>query len=178
HDAFMPYLRRINTTATKTYASRTFLFLKKDGTLKPLAIELSLPHPDGDQYGAVSKAYTPAEEGAESTIWQLAKAYAAVNDSGYHQLISHWLNTHAVIEPFVIATNRQLSALHPIYKLLQPHFRDTMNINAFGRQALINAEGILEMTVFPAKFAMEMSSVVYKHNWVLTEQGLPADLIK
>lgn len=88
------------------------------------------------------------------------------------------MNTHAVIEPFVIATNRQLSALHPIYKLLQPHFRDTMNINAFGRQALINAEGILEMTVFPAKFSMEMSSVVYKHNWVLTEQGLPADLIK
>lgn len=89
----MPYLRRINTTATKTYASRTFLFLKKDCTLKPLAIELSLPHPDGDQYGAVSKVYTPAEEGAESTIWQLAKAYAAVNDSGYHQLISHWSNS-------------------------------------------------------------------------------------
>ncbi|GMN43851.1 hypothetical protein TIFTF001_013046 [Ficus carica] len=177
HDAFMPYLRRINTTATKTYASRTLLFLKDDGTLKPLAIELSLPHPDGDKYGAVSKAYTPAEEGVESTIWELAKAYAAVNDSGYHQLISHWLNTHAVIEPFVIATNRQLSVLHPIYKLLEPHFRDTMNINALARQTLINGEGILESTVFPGKFAMEMSAVVYK-SWVLTEQGLPADLIK
>ncbi|PON59877.1 Lipoxygenase [Trema orientale] len=177
HDAFMPYLRRINTTATKTYASRTILFLKTDGTLKPLAIELSLTHPDGDQYGAVSKVYTPAEKGADGTIWQLAKAYAAVNDSGYHQLISHWLNTHAVIEPFVIATNRQLSVLHPIYKLLEPHFRDTMNINALARQTLINAEGILESTVFPGKYAMEMSAVVYK-NWVLTEQGLPTDLIK
>lgn len=90
HDAFMPYLRRINSTTTKTYASRTILFLKNDGTLKPVAIELSLPHPEGDQFGAISKVYTPAEQGVEGSIWQLAKAYVAVNDSGYHQLISHW----------------------------------------------------------------------------------------
>ncbi|XP_059437178.1 probable linoleate 9S-lipoxygenase 5 [Corylus avellana] len=177
HDAIMPYLRRINSTSTKTYASRTILFLKNDGTLKPLVIELSLPHPEGDQFGAISKVFTPAEEGVESSIWQLAKAYVAVNDSGYHQLISHWLNTHAAIEPFVIATNRQLSVLHPIHKLLHPHFRDTMNINAFARQILINAGGVLEATVFPAKYSMEMSSVVYK-NWVFPEQALPADLIK
>ncbi|KAL4637007.1 hypothetical protein ACB092_03G049800 [Castanea dentata] len=177
HDAILPYLRRINSTSTKTYASRTLLFLKNDGALKPLVIELSLPHPEGDQYGAISKVYTPAEQGIEGSIWQLAKAYVAVNDSGYHQLISHWLNTHAVIEPFVIATNRQLSVLHPIYKLLHPHFRDTMNINAFARQILINGGGILEATVFPAKYSMEMSSVVYK-DWVFPEQTLPADLLK
>ncbi|WJZ88556.1 hypothetical protein VitviT2T_007841 [Vitis vinifera] len=47
HDVFMPYRRRINTTSMKTYASRTLLFLKDDRTLKPLAIELSLPHPNG-----------------------------------------------------------------------------------------------------------------------------------
>lgn len=89
----MPYLRKINTTATKIYATRTLFFLKKDGTLKPLAIELSLPHKDGDRYGAVSKVYTPASEGVEGTLWILAKAYAAVNDSGYHQLISHWYDS-------------------------------------------------------------------------------------
>lgn len=86
----MPFLRGINTTATKTYATRTLLFLKEDGTLKPVAIELCLPHPEGDEFEDLSTVYMPAEHGAEGTIWQMAKAYVAVNDSGYHQLISHW----------------------------------------------------------------------------------------
>ncbi|XP_062086587.1 probable linoleate 9S-lipoxygenase 5 [Humulus lupulus] len=206
HDSFMPYLRRINETDAneanknksflleikdsiaqrlkkkkapdrKAYATRTLLFLTNDGSLKPVAIELSLPHPDGDEYGAVSKVYTPAEEGVEGTIWQLAKAYVAVNDSGYHQVNSHWLNTHAVMEPFVIATNRQLSVLHPIYKLLQPHYRDTMNINALARQTLVNVDGLIEQTFFQGKYALESSSLIYK-DWVFTEQALPEDLLK
>ncbi|XP_077209998.1 putative linoleate 9S-lipoxygenase 5 [Tasmannia lanceolata] len=177
HDMLMPYVNRINTTTTKLYATRTLLFLKEDGTLTPLAIELSLPHPEGEKYGAVSQVFTPAHEGVEGSVWLLAKAFAAVNDSGVHQLISHWLNTHASIEPFVIATNRHLSVLHPIHKLLNPHYRDTMNINALARQALVNAGGLIESTVFPAKYSMELSSMVYK-DWVFTEQGLPADLIK
>uniref|UniRef100_A0ACD5X7F8 Uncharacterized protein n=1 Tax=Avena sativa TaxID=4498 RepID=A0ACD5X7F8_AVESA len=180
HDNFMPFLERINKLeGNYIYASRTLLFLKSDGTLKPLAIELSVPHPDGIQHGAKSTVYPPASmtDGVDGQIWQLAKAYACVNDSAWHQLISHWLNTHAVIEPFVIATNRQLSVVHPVHKLLSPHYRDTMNINALARTTLINAGGVFELTVFPGKYALEMSSVVYK-DWKLTEQGLPDDLVK
>ena len=33
HDAFMPYLRWITSISTKTYASRTLLFLRNDGAL-------------------------------------------------------------------------------------------------------------------------------------------------
>lgn len=177
HDTLIPYLRRINATETKAYATRTILFLQDNGTLKPLAIELSKPHPQGDNFGPISDVYLPAEHGVDASIWLLAKAYVVVNDSCYHQLVSHWLNTHAVVEPFVIATNRQLSVVHPIHKLLRPHYRDTMNINALARNVLVNAEGIIESTFLWGNYALEMSAVVYK-DWVFPEQALPADLVK
>lgn len=105
YDAFMPYLRKINELdSAKAYATRTFLFLKDDGTLKPLAIELSkphqcvyvLPHPPHMRpspflhYYFPSQVVLPADKGDDGTIWLLAKAYVVVNDTNYHQLISHW----------------------------------------------------------------------------------------
>lgn len=87
------------------------------------------------------------------------------------------LNTHAVVEPFIIATNRHLSVVHPIHKLLLPHYRDTMNINVLARNVLVNAEGIIESTFLGGAYSVEMSSFVYK-DWVFTEQGLPHDLLK
>ncbi|TVU45543.1 hypothetical protein EJB05_05032, partial [Eragrostis curvula] len=95
----------------------TLLFLKNDGTLKPLAIELSLPHPEG-RLMVLSAHVHSSSPRVEGHICSLPRLMPVVNDSALHQLISHWLNTHAVIEPFVIATNRQLSAVHPVHKLL------------------------------------------------------------
>ncbi|KAF8769079.1 hypothetical protein HU200_006955 [Digitaria exilis] len=179
HDRFILFLDRINKLRGNfIYASRTLLLLKNDGTMKPLAIELSLPHDDAPKHGAKSSVYTPASAGVERHIWQLAKAYASVNDDAWHQIVSHWLNTHMVMEPFVIATNRQLSVVHPVHKLLSPHYRNTMQINAQARHMLLNAGGLFEtFLVFPGKYALEMSSAVYK-DWNLTEQALPNDLLK
>ena len=85
-------MRKINEVSDHTmgYATRTFIFLQNDGTLKPLAIELSSPHPKADRFGPISEIYLPASEGVDFAIWLLAKTYVIVNDSCYHQLISHW----------------------------------------------------------------------------------------
>ncbi|KAK2648964.1 hypothetical protein Ddye_016453 [Dipteronia dyeriana] len=177
HDYLMPFLNRINinTKGICAYASRTLLFLKGDATLKPLVIQLSLPvSSDGEIF---SRLFLPASEGTEGALWQLAKTHVAANDSGYHQLISHWLHTHAVVEPFIIATRRQLSVMHPIHLLLDPHFKDTMHINALYRRILINSGGILEKTLFTGEVSMELSSELYK-KWRFDEQALPTDLLK
>ncbi len=86
--------------------------------------------------------------------------------------------THAVIEPIIIATNRQLSALHPINLILVPHFKYTMDINSAARAVLISAGGIIESSFTPGKYCLELGALVYKLDWRFDQQGLPADLQK
>ena len=81
------------------------------------------------------------------------------------------------MEPFIIATKRQLSAMHPVSKLLEPHFKDNMQINTLARCILLSAGGIFETTMYQGKYAMEMSSAIYSQ-WRFTEQSLPKELIK
>ena len=47
-------------------------------------------------------------------VAQLAKAVYSSLDFLVHELVSHFARTHAVEEPFLIATRRQLSAMHPV----------------------------------------------------------------
>ncbi|KAI3461800.1 hypothetical protein Pfo_018463 [Paulownia fortunei] len=175
HDYLMPFLSRINAKGVCAYASRTILFLRDDYTLKPLAIELSLP--SSSPRKEINRVFCPASNGTEAALWQLAKAHVSATDSGYHQLVNHWLKTHAVVEPFIIATRRRLSAMHPIHRLLNPHFKDTMQVNALARSMVLNAGGILEKMLFTGHISMELSSFLYK-SWRFDEQSLPADLIK
>ena len=67
--------------------------------------------------------------------------------------------------------------MHPIYRLLHPHFRYTMHINALARESLINADGIIETSFSPGKYSVELSSVAYDQQWRFDKEALPADLI-
>ena len=92
HDYLMPFLDRINSNGVCIYASRTLLFLRSDNTLKPIAIELSLPisFPGFSEDQEISRVYIPAAKDQEGALWQYAKAHVMANDSVYHQLVSHW----------------------------------------------------------------------------------------
>ncbi|KAK8501769.1 hypothetical protein V6N12_072906 [Hibiscus sabdariffa] len=87
----------------------------------------------------------------EDDLWELAKIHVACNDAAYHQLISHWL--------------------------LDPHFKDTLHVNALARAFFLNAGGILETALFTGEYSMRLSSHLYKQ-WRFDEQALPADLLK
>ncbi|GLU22471.1 hypothetical protein SLE2022_385440 [Rubroshorea leprosula] len=175
HDVYLPFLDRINALdGRKAYATRTVFFLTKGGTLKPVAIELSLP-PAGPRPS--KRVVTPPVDATSNWIWQLAKAHVCSNDAGVHQLVNHFLRTHASMEPFILAAHRQLSAMHPIFKLLDPHMRYTLEINALARQVLISVDGVIENCFTPGRYVMEMSAAAYR-DWRFDMEGLPADLIR
>lgn len=177
HDLLLPYVHKVREIkGTTLYGSRTLFLLTPNGTLKPLVIELTRPpSEDKPQWKQV---YTPGIDATACWLWRLAKAHVIAHDSGYHQLVSHWLRTHCCVEPYIIAMNRQLSSMHPIYRFLHPHFRYTMEINALARVYLINADGIIESSFSPGKYSMELSSVAYAQTWQFDTEALPKDLVK
>ena len=90
HDIYLPFLDRINAIeGRKAYATRTILFLTQVGTLKPIAIELSLP-PSQPGQPRPSKVLTPPCDATTNWLWMLAKAHVSSNDAGVHQLVNHW----------------------------------------------------------------------------------------
>ncbi|KAL2608575.1 hypothetical protein R1flu_027148 [Riccia fluitans] len=187
-DLLMPYIERMNKPDTsneilknkwtsRAYAPRTYFFRTSKGTMKPVAIELSLP-PTATAQAGINRVFTPpTEKEGKNILWDLAKLHFSAIDFGYHELISHWLRTHCAVEPFAIATHRQLSELHPVHKLLLPLFKNTMMINAVARQALINADGIIELTFSPGPYSMEISSKVYGALWRFDYEALPENLV-
>ncbi|KAB2634664.1 lipoxygenase 6 [Pyrus ussuriensis x Pyrus communis] len=177
HDTYMPFIERMNALpGRKAYASRTVFFHTPTGIMRPIAIELSLPPTASSPQ--TKRVYTHGHHATTHWIWKLAKAHVCSNDAGIHQLVNHWLRTHASVEPYIIATHRQLSSMHPIYKLLHPHMRYTFEINALARQSLINGGGIIEASFSPGKYAMEVSSAAYKDMWRFDMEALPADLLR
>ncbi|KAK9072571.1 hypothetical protein SSX86_009006 [Deinandra increscens subsp. villosa] len=176
HDLLLPYANKTRDLKGRVvYGSRTIMFLTPAGTLRPLAIELT--HPPSDGKPQWKHVYTPTWDATGAWLWKLAKAHVLSHDSGYHQLVSHWLRTHCVTEPYIIATNRHLSEMHPIKRLLLPHFRYTMQINALARLALINSTGIIEAAFSPGKYSMQLCSDAYAQLWRFDHEALPSDLI-
>ncbi|GFY91538.1 PLAT/LH2 domain-containing lipoxygenase family protein [Actinidia rufa] len=103
------------------------------------------------------------------------KAYASRTVFSLHP---YWLRTHACMEAYIIAAHRQLSSMHPIFMLLHPHMRYTLELNALSRQSLINGGGIIEACFSPGKYSMDISSAAYKSMWRFDMEALPADLIR
>jgi len=55
--------------------------------------------------------------------WALAKAHVACADAQVHLVCSWYFRTHLAMEPMAVSLKRNMSTMHPVYKLLKPYLR-------------------------------------------------------
>nr|AAH13751.1 Arachidonate lipoxygenase, epidermal [Mus musculus]AAH51047.1 Arachidonate lipoxygenase, epidermal [Mus musculus] len=121
-------------------APLVMLKLQPDGRLLPMVIQLQPP-----RHGCPPPLlFLPSDP---PMAWLLAKIWVRSSDFQLHQLQSHLLRGHLMAEVISVATMRSLPSLHPIYKLLAPHFRYTMEINTLARNNLVSEWGIFDLVV-------------------------------
>jgi hypothetical protein len=108
------------------------LFYRLDDGLLPVAIQLGQ---DPKKYAV----HTPGDE-----VWTTVKTLYLVGDLNHHETSTHLYGAHLLLEPFAVATARQLHADHPISVLLKPHLDKVLWNNFLGKQILINPDGFME----------------------------------
>eukprot|EP00038_Savillea_parva_P002296 m.112944 g.112944 ORF g.112944 m.112944 type:complete len:1353 (-) comp10791_c0_seq1:100-4158(-) len=164
-------LESIPTEAGRVVYS-PILLLRRDGhRLLPMVIQLTR-YADNP---ARNRQFYPDD----SKTWLFAKMIVANADAIHHEMSTHLALTHLVMEPIVIGFHRQLKASHPIFKLMVPHFRQTIAINELGRKTLLSPTDSIIGNVVGTGItgALYFMQKQYKA-WNFTESAFPHDLAR
>ncbi|KAJ1084529.1 hypothetical protein NDU88_004676 [Pleurodeles waltl] len=133
-------------------------YLTPQDEMVPIAIQINqTPGPD-------NPIFLPNDNEWD---WLLAKMWVRNSNFLSHQALSHLLRTHFFAEVFCIATLRQLPMAHPLFKLLIPHLRYTLQINMHLRGLLMNLSdtlgknNVIGRADYIALISRDMESVTY-----------------
>ncbi|XP_029984480.1 hydroperoxide isomerase ALOXE3-like [Sphaeramia orbicularis] len=146
-------------------------YLNPQRNLMPIAIQLY------QEPSEKNPIFLPSDS---ETDWLLAKMFFKNADFNHHQAIYHLMSTHFLAEVYNIATMRCLPVIHPIFKLLIPHFRYIIYTNVKGRNSLFSPTGPLSISSLGYDGLMELmrrglnelkySNLIVPEN--ITERGL------
>uniref|UniRef100_A0A8C7TVT6 Arachidonate 15-lipoxygenase B-like n=1 Tax=Oncorhynchus mykiss TaxID=8022 RepID=A0A8C7TVT6_ONCMY len=157
----------INRKKQYMAAPLVLLYRTPDDKLVPIAIQLKQkPAKDNPIFLPTDSEYD----------WLLAKIFVRSADFQEHQLNVHLLRTHLLAEVFAVALLRNMPMVHPLYKLLIPHTRYTLQINLLARAFLIADEGVF--TQFAASGGEGMIEILRRSVASLTYSSLcmPEDI--
>ncbi|XP_047429797.1 hydroperoxide isomerase ALOXE3-like [Mugil cephalus] len=112
-------------------------YMNPENKLMPIAIQLH------QQPSERNPIFLPSDP---QTDWLLAKIFVKSSDLIEYETIHHLMNTHILAEVFAVATLRSFPVIHPLYKLLIPHFRYTLHVNTLSRIILLGPDGALTMS--------------------------------
>jgi arachidonate 15-lipoxygenase len=105
--------------------------------------------------------------------WTIAKTIVEIADGTIHEPVSHLGRTHMFIEPFVVATGRNLGENHPVCRLLWPHFEGTLFINHAAVHTLAAPGGQVESLLACTLTAALKLMVDQLHSYPFNEAMLP-----
>jgi arachidonate 5-lipoxygenase len=134
-----PELEGLPTEPGRIVYAPVALFRRRGRDLVPIVIQLT--RLDTTKSGST----TTGKDGAPRQFypsshpsWMFAKMLLGNSDAIQHEMSSHLMGTHLAMEPIVIGFHRQLPDTHPVRRLMQQHFRQTIAINNLGRQTLLS----------------------------------------
>jgi arachidonate 15-lipoxygenase len=133
-------LRAGKTDGLQKYlAAPVALFCAHPGGLAPVAIQV------GGHAGKAETLVGPAD----GERWMLARTVVQAMDESHQGVLTHVGWCHMVIQRFLLAARRQLAPWHPLMRLLEPHFENTLAVNQVARESVLNPGGTQDRLLAP-----------------------------